>query len=144
VSFKTTIATTPGSGLNLLAEVESDSSKAQVVYIYEGRLIPVSIGASASHVVTISTTATTDLLTKAPGGAVSSQGVNFLRVMLRSTETGSVTWWDNGLDPGTVTGGPQLVAGNYFDFPNIPELTNLYFRAVTASVAVILLWYKTK
>ncbi len=129
--------------MNLLCEVESDSSKAQVVYIYEGRLIPVSNAATAAHQVTVSTTATVDLLTKAPGGSLAALGANFLRLYVGSSG-GNLSFWDNGLDPGTVTGAPTVAAGNYFDFPNVNEMSNLYVRAVTSSATISLLWYKTK
>lgn len=138
---KTTIPVTTGSGTNLLAELESDGSKVEYNYIFEGRLIPTSDGASSRHVVTVSTTADVDLMTKIPVG----QGTNFLRVMVPTqSSTGTLTWWDNGLSPGTVTPAPQITSGNYFDFPNVPEMTTLYSRATGASVSVILLWYKTK
>ncbi len=123
--------------------MESDGSKAQVVYIYEGRLIPVSNAATAAHVVTASTTATVDLLTKAPGGSLAALGANFLRVYAASAG-GGMAFWDNGLDPGTVTGAPLVTAGNFFDFPNVSELTNLYVRGVGSTATLSLLWYKTK
>lgn len=134
MSLKTTMPVTPGSGASLLVEGDAGGD-APVNFTYEGRLIPVA-ATYANCAFDVLTSADTDLLTHKPAGAT------FARVMTSDTG-GDLSWWDNGLSPGTDGQGMVLKAGDWYDVPNLGELAGFKMRAITATAHVRVSWYKT-
>jgi hypothetical protein len=132
---RSALAVTPGSGADLLVEDEG-TGKAPVHFAHAGRLIPVAaIAANSAFLVTSGTTV--DLLTKKPTGAT------FARIMLVS-DGGDVSFWDDGKDPGTDGEGMVIVAGDWYDIPNLPELANFNMLGTSATDAKVrVAWYKT-
>lgn len=142
MSLKGNISVTPGAGVNLLSETESDGSRSPVHYAYSGRYVPVKpsaytavAGATPGTHIAVSTSTVVDLMQIVPTGAT--------RLLLYVSGQ-SVTFHDQGWDPIVNGQGGVIDADAWMEFANLSELTNLKFLGKSGTADLYMYWYATR